>query len=146
MIKCHQLTDAYFVGGQIVPEDVLKLQAMGVSTVINNRPDFEVPAYLQDHQMQPLFETAGITYVFNPVDSADMKLHNIEQQREALKSASGNVLAYCTSGMRSALMWAFAQAGCRTTQEIIEICQNAGFGIGGMHAQIDRMAAHRMSA
>ena len=69
-----------------------------------------------------------------------MTLDNVEEQAEAIDSADGPVVAYCASGMRSAVMWAFAQAGQIPTDEIITACEAAGYQMAGMRGQIDALA------
>lgn len=135
------LSEDHSVTGQLDPADMAVLAAQGVSMVICNRPDSEVAPDQQAAAMQGAAEAAGLGFVYNPVNGAAMTLDNVEEQAEAIGSAEGAVVAYCASGMRSAVMWAFAQAGRIPTDDIIAACEAAGYPLAGMRAQIDALAA-----
>lgn len=135
------LSDDHAVAGQLDPADMAALAAQGVTTVICNRPDMEVPPSHQAAALQAAAEAAGLDFVYNPVNGAAMTLDNVEEQAEAIDSADGAVVAYCASGMRSAVMWAFAQAGRIPTDEIISACEAAGYQMSGMRGQIDALAS-----
>lgn len=137
----RQLSDSHFVAGQIDPADMAALVETGVTTIICNRPDHEVPPSHQAAAMQDAAEAAGLVFVFNPVNGAAMTMDNVEEQADALDSAEGKVVAYCASGMRSAVMWAFAQAGQMETSDIIDAAEAAGYPLAGMRGQIDALAA-----
>lgn len=135
------LSKDYMIGPQLAPGDMTALAADGVRLVICNRPDAENPADLQASAMQAAAEAAGIGFVYNPVNGAAMTLDNVEEQAAALDAADGQTVAYCASGMRSAVMWAYAQAGQIETDAILEAGKAAGFPLDGMRAQIEAMAA-----
>lgn len=134
------LSDDHSVAPQLAPGDMATLAAMGVRLVICNRPDAENPPELQAAAMQVAAESAGLEFVFNPVNGAAMTLDNIEEQAEAMAGADGAVVAYCASGMRCAVVWALAQAGQIPTDTILEACTKAGYALNGMRPQIDAMA------
>jgi len=135
------LTKDYMIGPQLAPGDMAALADQGVRLVICNRPDAENPADLQASAMQAAADAAGIGFVYNPVKGAAMTLDNVEEQAAALEAAEGPVVAYCASGMRSAVMWAFSQAGQMETDAILATGNAAGFSLDGMRGQIEAMAA-----
>jgi len=134
------LSQDHSVAGQLAPSDMALLADRGVALVICNRPDAEVPESHQAAVLQQAAEAAGLGFVFNPVNGAAMTMDNVEEQAEAIDSADGPVVAYCASGMRSAVMWAFAMAGRMETDEIIDACEAAGYQMAGMRQQIDALA------
>ena len=135
------LSDDYSVSVQISPGDMAALAAQGARLVICNRPDGEVPKELQASAMQAAAEAAGLAFVYNPVNGAAMTMDNVAEQGAALEAAEGPVVAYCASGMRSAVMWAFSQAGRIDTDTIIAAGNAAGYSLDGMRSQIDAIAA-----
>jgi len=137
----RRLSETYMITVQLEPGDMAGLAADGVRMVICNRPDAENPASLQASAMQQAAEAAGLGFVYNPVNGAAMTMDNVEEQAAALDAADGPIAAYCASGMRSAVMWAFAQAGRIETDAIIAAGDAAGVSLSGMRAQIDAMAA-----
>lgn len=140
-MDARPLSDTHSVAGQLDAEDMAVLAGTGVRLVICNRPDSEVPPSHQAATLQKAAEAAGLGFVYNPVNGAAMTMDNVEEQAEAIDSTEGAVVAYCASGMRSAVMWAFAMAGRLPTEEIIGACEDAGYQMAGMRAQIDALAA-----
>ncbi|PTE19914.1 TIGR01244 family phosphatase [Cereibacter changlensis] len=134
------LTDSYAVSPQITPEDLPALKQAGYTTVINNRPDAEIPDALQDAAMRAAVEAAGLSYVRNPVIGGAMTMANVEAQRAALEAAGGPVLAYCASGNRSSQVWALANAGKLPTDELIGVPARFGYQLEGLRPQIEALA------
>ncbi|MDZ4096642.1 MAG: sulfur transferase domain-containing protein, partial [Paracoccaceae bacterium] len=57
------LTPTYAVAPQIAPEDLPAIKAAGYSTVIDNRPDAEIPADLHGAAMQARARALGLDFV-----------------------------------------------------------------------------------
>ena len=134
------LAPGYAVAEQIVPADMAALASRGVRMVIDNRPDAEVGADLQAGAMQAAAEAAGIAFVFNPVTNGALTRDNVEEQADALAGSDGDVLAYCRSGARSAIVWALGQAGRQSTAEILAALERAGYPMPQLGPQIDALA------
>lgn len=134
------LTPAYSVAPQIEPGDMQDLAAAGFTTVICNRPDDEVPPHLQSDAMQAAAEDAGLTFVRNPVVNGALTMDMVTNQDAAITGAPGRVLAYCRSGTRSTIVWALSQAGRQPTDDLLRVCADAGYDLGGMRGQIDMLA------
>lgn len=137
------LTDTYAVSPQIEPADLPAIQAAGYTTVIDNRPDGEIPPHLHTPAMKAAAEALGLTFVANPVIGGALTMANVEAQRAAVAAASGKVLAYCASGNRSSIVWALAHAGTRPTDELIALPARYGYQLEGLRGQIDALAARR---
>ena len=135
------VTPRYSVTPQIAPEDIGAIKAAGFTKVICNRPDAEDPPALQAARIEEAATAAGLDFVYNPVNGAAMTLDNVEEQAEAMAAAEGKTVAYCASGMRSAVIWAFAQAGQQDTDAIIAAGNAAGYPMDGLRAQIEALAA-----
>ena len=136
----RSLTDSYAVSPQISPGDLAAIKAAGFTTVIDNRPDGEIPGELHAAAMQAAAEAMGLTFVINPVIGGALTLENVLAQKAALESASGPVLAYCASGNRSSVVWALAHAGKRPTDELIAIPARYGYQLEGLRGQIEALA------
>jgi uncharacterized protein (TIGR01244 family) len=138
------LTETYAVSPQIDPADLPAIKAAGYTTVIDNRPDAEIPPSLHTPAMKAAAEALGLTFVVNPVIGGAMTMANVTAQRDAIAAATGGkVLAYCASGNRSSVVWALAHAGTRPTDELIAIPARFGYQLEGMRGQIDALAAGR---
>ncbi len=136
----RSLTDSYAVSPQIAPADLAAIKAAGFTTVIDNRPDGEIPTHLHAEIMRQAAEALGLTFVINPVIGGALTLDNVMAQKAALDSARGPVLAYCASGNRSSMVWALAQAGKRPTDELIALPSRFGYQLEGLRGQIDALA------
>ena len=120
-----------------------ELAAAGFKTVINNRPNGEVPAELHSDTMRQAAEDAGLVYIENPVINGAMTMDMVSAQRAAIENSQGPVFAWCRSGTRSAIVWSLAQAGTRGSAEIVDLVSKAGYDIPGMIPQLDALADQR---
>ncbi len=145
-MEIRPLDDRYAVSPQITPEDIPAIAAAGFTTVIDNRPDAEIPPELHAETLRPALEAAGITLVVNPVVGGALTMENVEAQRAGMKAAGqdgagGKVLAYCASGNRSSIVWALALAGQRPTDELIAAGTQYGYQVAQFRDLIDKLAA-----
>jgi uncharacterized protein (TIGR01244 family) len=101
-----QLDSTTFVSGQIAPEEIA---ALGVTTIVNNRPDGEEPGQPDSDAIEAAARALGIDYRHIPVAGGISQPH-VAQMADALAQAKGPVLAFCRSGTRSTYLWALARA------------------------------------
>jgi uncharacterized protein (TIGR01244 family) len=104
-----RLDEKTYVAGQIAPEAVAQLGALGVVKIVNNRPDGEEPGQPGSAEIEAAARAAGVGYSHIPI-AGPFPEESIEAMLEALESATGPVLAFCRSGMRSAFLWGLARA------------------------------------
>lgn len=141
MLDIRQISPDYAVAPQIDPEDFPAIRAAGYVTVINNRPDAELPPSHRDQAMREAAEAAGLGYVAVPVAGRAMSMETVAAQAEALAAFEGPVLAYCASGTRSTIAWSLAQAGRMAPEAILEAAARAGYPIDHLRPQIEALAA-----
>lgn len=117
----RRLDDKTMVSGQIHPEEIAGLVDQGVTLIVNNRPDGEEPGQPLGSEIEEAASAVGIHYrhipIIRGIGPADADAMN-----DALAATNGKVLAYCRSGMRSALAWALAQSDQGVPREEIERC------------------------
>lgn len=107
----RKVTDRLYVAPQIGVGDVAQAQALGVTMIVNNRPEGEEPGQPTGAQIEAAAQAAGIAYVAVPVTHAGFSPWQLDQMGAALDEAGdGKVLAYCRSGTRSTLLWALTRA------------------------------------
>lgn len=135
------LTPTYAVSPQIEMSDLPAIKAAGFTTVINNRPDGEIPPHLHAAPMQAAAEALGLVFVVNPVIGGALTMQNVQAQTAATQAASGPVFAYCASGNRCSVVWALMSAGSRPTDELINIPAQYGYSLDHLRGQIDSLAA-----
>lgn len=139
-MQINALTEDYGVAGQIVPEDVAALAAAGYRALICNRPDGEVTGEETSDGLRAAAKEAGLSFTYNPVESGAMTPENIALQGKVVAETSGPVFAYCRSGMRSSVVWAFAQAGSVPVDTLIAAAAGAGYALDGLRAQLEAQA------
>jgi uncharacterized protein (TIGR01244 family) len=135
------LTPDYAVSPQIALSDLAQIKAAGFVTVIDNRPDGEIPPDLHSPAMQAAAEALGLTFVANPVIGGMLTLANVQAQGAAIATSAGPVLAYCASGNRSSVVWALSQAGRRPVEELIGLPARFGYQLEHLRPQIEALAA-----
>lgn len=126
----RQLDDKTLVNGQIQPSDIVALKALGVTHIINNRPDYEDEGQPTSDEIEAEAEAQGIIYRHIPI-ARGMGPSDIEDMREAIKEASsGKLFAFCRSGNRSTLAWAVAKSEDGAPRDELERCAaGAGFSL-----------------
>lgn len=137
------ITDTYAVSPQIIPTDAAAIRAAGYATVINNRPDVEIPPDRQSAAVRAAVEAAGMTFIDNPLSPGQLTEDIIDRQRAALAETSGPVFAYCASGNRSSILWALAMAGTRPVDDLIDLPARFGYQLGGLRPQLEARAAEK---
>lgn len=115
----RQLDDWTYIGAQIHPEEVAGLAQMGVTLIVNNRPDGEEPDQPLGAGIEEAAEAAGIQYRSIPIIRG-IGPSDAEATGEAIASTKGKTLLFCRSGNRSALAWAVSQSGRGVAREEIE--------------------------
>jgi uncharacterized protein (TIGR01244 family) len=127
----RELGDRTLVSGQIAPEEVAGLAELGVTMLVNNRPDGEDLDQPRAAEIEAAAERAGIAYRFVPVIRG-IGPADVEAMQEALReTGDGKLLAFCRSGTRSVFVTAVAmrQEGA-SADEVSAALTKAGFDPG----------------
>ncbi|MCX7560103.1 TIGR01244 family sulfur transferase [Sulfitobacter sp. F26204] len=135
-MNIRQLTPRYFVSPQIASEDMADLKAAGITRILCNRPDAEVPPTHASAAIRDAAEAAGLSFVQQPLTHQSMVPDVIAKNRDLGSGSDEVVLAYCASGTRSTIAWALAQAGEMEADHIIETAANAGYDIAHMRGAL----------
>jgi uncharacterized protein (TIGR01244 family) len=130
------LTPVYAVSPQIDLSDLQLLKAAGYTTIIDNRPDGEIPGHLQAEAMQEAAEALGLTFVVNPVLPGAMTEENIAVQRQAMDQATGPVFAYCASGNRSSVVWMMINPQGLSVDDLIATTARFGYNHAPLRAML----------
>lgn len=137
------LTPDYAVSPQIDLSDLPAIKAAGFTTVIDNRPDGEIPPRLHTAAMRSAAEALGLVFVANPVIGGALTMDNVTAQQAAIAAATGPVFAYCASGNRCSIVWALANAGKRPTDELVGLPAQFGYQLEHLRPQIEALARSR---
>jgi len=127
----RQLDETTLIDGQIMPDAVAALKELGVTMIVNNRPDGEDEGQPTSAEIEAAAAAAGIEYRHVPI-ARGMGPSDIEAMRGAMHAAGeGKLYAFCRSGNRSALAWAVARSEDGIKRAELERCvEGAGFNLG----------------
>ena len=100
--------------------DIDGAAAAGIRMIVNNRPDGEEPGQPSSAEIEAAALAAGLDYRHIPI-AGGFPPDRIEAMAKAL--GQGPVLAFCRSGTRSIVTWAFGQMmhGHQSRDELIDL-------------------------
>lgn len=147
MSRLTFLTDRFAVGPALSATDCETLPQTAIKTVICNRPDGEAENQLPASVIEAELTQRGLAFQHLPVTKHDLFDDAIvTAMRATLDGAAGPILATCESGLRSAILWAAAEARVRAVADILEDLSAAGFDLDFLSDDLEDQAAHARSA
>lgn len=141
MDKIVYITPSFAVTSALVPEDFEMASKLGFRAIINNRPDGEEDGQVSSRQTAVLAWRAGLGFRHVPAPKHDLFTDAVvEASGEALSALQGPVLAYCKSGLRSAIVWAAASARLQSVDSVLEALDKAGFDLDFLRDDLEQQA------
>ena len=129
MPQFRKVTDDFQVSPQITPDEAREAAAAGVTLIINNRPDGEVPDQPKSADIEASARAAGADYLAIPFAGRPTP-EQAKAQADAVDGAKGPVLAFCRSGTRSITTWALGEAAKgRDRAELLRLAAAAGYDL-----------------
>jgi sulfide:quinone oxidoreductase len=126
--------DRVAVSGQLEPADMQEVAAGGFTAVVNNRPDGE--AFFGQPKTEDLraaAEAAGLQFLDLPFSGPRATPDQVRAFADLLAADDVRVVAFCKSGMRSALLWGAASlANGRGIEEVLRGARKAGQELDGV--------------
>ena len=138
----RQLTETLYVSPQIGLEQIEEAKALGVTMIVNNRPDDEEAGQTNGAEIEAAAAAAGIGYTAIPVTHGGFAPWQLDGMAEALhEGEGGKVLAYCRSGTRSTLLWALTRARAGDDCDALEgKAAAAGYDLASIRQIMDMLA------
>lgn len=134
------IADNFFVSPQIRPDDVASAKALGVTLIINNRPDGEEFGQPSGAEIESAAKDAGVSYVAIPVSGMGISPAHLDAFDRAVAENEGGVLAYCRTGTRSTVLRAFARARAGDPADaIIGEAAQAGYDLSGQRRTLEAL-------
>jgi uncharacterized protein (TIGR01244 family) len=106
MLSPRPLSPSVWAAPQIAVEDLAAIAAMGVRTIVNNRPDGEYEGQPSSAMIERAARAAGLDFVDAPI--AGMPGPEAVRAVATVLERDEPVLLYCRSGTRSTMAWALA--------------------------------------
>ena len=123
-----QLTDTLSVAGQITPQDIPGIAAQGITAVVCNRPDGEVPQQATMDEIEAACNATGLLFVRYPVTAMDFPGPDLEGLGDLFDDPGQSVLAYCRTGTRCANLWVATRDPADQT-DAVQIARDIGFDL-----------------
>lgn len=148
MSRCRQLEENFFVSSQVSRASLQEAARLGITRLINNRPDFEEAGQPTHEEVSAWASELGLEYYFVPVVPGDLTKEALDQFSRAIDnrgedSGATRVMASCRTGTRSCALWALARASRRVmpVDDIVRAAKDAGYDIAPMKASLEQLAA-----
>jgi uncharacterized protein (TIGR01244 family) len=132
----HQITPRFFAAPQLDPGDLPAIADAGITLILCNRPDEEVPPSHQHAAIQAAAKAAGLKFAFQPLTHQAMTPDIIAHNRNISLAKDETVLAYCASGTRSTIAWALGQAGEQSADDLIAAARKGGYDISHLRGTL----------
>jgi uncharacterized protein (TIGR01244 family) len=138
----RKLTTNIYAAPQIGLSEIAEAAALGVTLVINNRPEDESEDQTPGAEIEAAARAAGMDYVAIPVTHSGFSEPQVEAMAAALEGATGAVLAYCRSGTRSTLLWALAESSQGGDPDALtNMAAKAGYDVSPIRPLMDMLKA-----
>ena len=138
----RSVTNDLMVSQQIGLDAVAEAKALGVTLIINNRPEGESEDQVPGADIEAAAQAAGLKYVAIPITHSGFSQPQVEALVAALQGAEGKVLAYCRSGTRSTLLWALAEsAQGGDPDSLTNMAAKAGYDVAPVRPLMDMLKA-----
>ena len=135
------LDEALSASPQIAPEDLPAIAAQGFRSVISNRPDGEEPGQPSTEDLRHAAEAAGLAFAHVPVVGGAISDQDVADFREALANLPQPVFGFCRTGTRTTTLWALANAGAQTPENLIARAKSAGYDLGALRPRLEGAAS-----
>ncbi len=138
----RMIDETLLVSPQISVTEIEAAKALGVTLVINNRPEGESDDQTPGAEIEAAARAAGIAYVAIPVTHSGFSEAQVAAMSAALEGAAGKTLAYCRSGTRSTLLWALSQAASGADADSLSAkAAQAGYDLSPITPLMDMLRA-----
>jgi uncharacterized protein (TIGR01244 family) len=108
-IEITQHNAEFSTTGQISPDHVAQIAALGYKSVIDNRPDLEGGHEQPMHSdIEKLVQATGMRFAYLPVVSGAITQEQVHQMADLIESLPKPILAFCRSGARSTNLYHLA--------------------------------------
>ena len=144
-MQINYLSPDYSVAPQITVADVATIAEAGFKSVICNRPDQENPKTHQIAAIKAEVIAAGLEFAENVFDPSTFGPDKNQRQSELLQKLPSPVLAYCASGTRCSIVWAFAHASSMDIDSILTATTSAGYQLSHLRPQLESTALNRVA-
>ncbi|MBV6658243.1 MAG: TIGR01244 family phosphatase [Devosiaceae bacterium] len=125
----RKVTETFAVSPQIEVSDIPAIAEAGFTAIICNRPDEEEAGQPAFEEIAAAAKQAGLATFSVPIASGMFGPQHVTQMQNLIDEADGPILAYCRSGTRSIMLWAFQEVTKRPRDEVLRDAALAGYDL-----------------
>ena len=134
-----ELPGDVFITGQLLAVQMQALSEQGVMSFVNNRPDMEAPIQPRSEELEQAAQTIGVDYFHIPM-AGGITPGLIDASVTAYENTPRPIVAFCASGMRSAVLWGFAHVKVMGVDGVMDALSSAGFNLEQIRAPLTQYA------
>lgn len=128
-LHINQLSETFSVSGEMHETDLKTLTDMGVDTIINVRPDFEVEHQISSERWQQLARAHNLHYALIAVKPCQYHREKVSSFKAALAQSNAKVHCFCRTGARAAHLWALANKDTLSFKQLHEVLSKNGYDL-----------------
>ncbi|GLK56649.1 sulfide:quinone oxidoreductase [Methylopila capsulata] len=140
-MQAKRLTDDLSVSAQLAVAEIAEAKAAGFRSIIVNRPDGEGPDQPRFAEIDAAARRAGLEARYLPIEIGKISDDDVAAFGTLMATLPKPTLGFCRSGTRTATLWALSQAGRRSTDEILQRANAAGYDLSSLAQRIKTGAA-----
>lgn len=125
----RKLDDTLSVSPQITPDDVEQIAKAGFKTLISNRPEGEGADQPATDDIAEAARKNGLEWIYMPIVPGNITDKDIANFRPLLESLSAPALAFCRTGTRCTMLWAFSNAQRGDIDALLRTAGAAGYDL-----------------
>ncbi|MEM1200007.1 MAG: TIGR01244 family sulfur transferase [Pseudomonadota bacterium] len=142
-MEFKKIDDTLSVAGQLTSEDLTRARDLGFKTIINVRPDGEKEDAMTADAARAALSDQPVAYHHLPVLPTQITDEDVTAFQALMSEVEGPVLAHCGTGMRASVLWALANAGTLSTEDILQKTAAAGYDLSKIAPRIEASANGR---
>ena len=109
-IRVLELAPQVYSCGQLFESDVRLLAKQGVRSIVNNRPDREMPGQPLSADLARVADELGMTFEYFPVETGSISDQDVKAFAKICSELERPLLIFSRSGARSTKIWEMAES------------------------------------
>lgn len=139
MVKIIPLEPDVAVAPQLVEADFAEIAARGFRSVVNNRPDGEVPDQLPNAEAETAAQRHGLAFRYQPVKNVNVTDDDIVATfAQLMDELPAPILFYCRTGTRCTTLWTQVSAGRLGVDAALAVARNAGYDLEALRDTLEQ--------
>lgn len=104
-IRVLELEPEVYASGQLFADDLRLVAKQGVRSIVNTRPDNEVPGQPSSADLARVADELGMTFLHFPVESGSITAQDAEAFAKACAELARPLIVFGRSGASSTKIW-----------------------------------------